>query len=300
MKIKAVKPKIWNFEVVKGEDAWKEVVYAARVSGVPSRIDGEKVLRMMIENDYGSVLEHVIIKFDIKMTKGCAPELLEHRMASHSGFSTRFNHANKGILELKFEKQNNVYEIIIPPHLLEKNGEEENKKKKREIQRNIFLREVEQNLNSYEKFLNEGLARESARYILPFCQAVAIYHYTINLRSLINMFSLRLCVRMGPEFRCLAAQLYFDLIAELPIIRGMLGCRGFIRGTCPESNVTGVRVGDPHPFYFPCLFKNPHSDIFIPTAKELREGISVGKFNKEKAVAAQEKVFAKWAKWEGE
>ena len=70
MKIKAVKPKIWNFEVVKGEDAWKEVVYAARVSGVPSRIDGEKVLRMMIENDYTSVLEHVIIKFDIKMAKG--------------------------------------------------------------------------------------------------------------------------------------------------------------------------------------------------------------------------------------
>ena len=294
MKIKAVKPKIWNFEVVKGEDAWKEVVYAARVSGVPSRIDGEKVLRMMIENDYGSVLEHIIIKFDIKMAKGCAPELLEHRMSSHSGFSSRYNKADKGMSELKLEKQDDVYEIIAPWHLLEvKDQETENHLKD-------FLNGITKSLEAYERLINEGLPRESARYALPFCQAVAIYHFTINLRSLINFFSLRLCVRSAPEMRCLASQLYFNLADKLPIIKGMIGCRGFIRGTCPESNVTGVRAGEPHPFYPCCLFKNPNSDIFIPTAKELKKGISVERFNKEKAVAAQEKIFERWARWEGE
>ncbi len=285
MKIKAVKPKIWNFEVVKGKDAWKEVVYAARVSGVPSRIEGEKVLRMMIENDYGSVLEHIIIKFDIKMTKGNAPELLEHRMTSHSGFSTRYIQANKGI-----EKEEPIYEIIVPYHLLED--------KNQEFQR-IFLEKIKQSIETYESFIDAGLPRESARYLLPFCQAVAIYHFTINLRSLLNLFSLRLCVRTSPEFRCLASQLYFNLTNKLPIIKGMVGCRGFIRGTCPESNVTGVRTGEPHPSYPSCLFKNPNSDIFIPTTKELRKGVNAKKFNKEKAVAAQEKVFTKWAKWEG-
>lgn len=80
----------------------------------------------------------------------------------------------------------------------------------------------------------------------------------------------------------------------------MVGCRGFIKGTCPEANVTGVRKGESHPFYPVCLFKNPNSDIYIPTTKELRKGIRVRKFNKEKAVEVQERVFAKWAKWEGE
>ena len=295
MKIKAVKPKIWNFEVVKGEDAWKEVVYAARVSGVPSRIDGEKVLRMIIGNDYGSALEHIIIKFDIEMSKGCAPELLEHRMASHSGFSTRYVKANnKEALELEFKKQDSVYEIIAPCHLLEA------KDQKTESRLRIFLNGIIKSLEAYERLIDEGLPRESARYALPFCQAVAIYHFTINLRSLLNFFSLRLCVRSAPEMRCLASQLYFNLTEKLPIIRGMVGCRGFIKGTCPEANVTGVRTGEQHSFYPVCLFKNPNSNIFIPTTKELRKGISVGKFNKEKAVAAQEKVFAKWARWEGE
>jgi len=135
---------------------------------------------------------------------------------------------------------------------------------------------------------------------LPFCQAVAIYHFTINLRSLLNLLSLRLCVRTSPEFRCLAAQLYFNLTKELPIVRGMIGCRGFIKGVCPEANVTGVRKGKSHPFYPPCLFKNPNSDIFIPTINELREGVKIKKFNREKAIEAQEKVFAKWARWERE
>lgn len=289
MEIKAVKPKIWNFEVVKGEDAWKEVVYSARMSGVPPTVSGEDVFKMIIGNDYSSALEHIIVKFDIQMTKGNAPELLEHRMASHSGYSTRYIKADEGV-----GKKKPVYEIIIPLHLLKEDSESENSNKV------IFLERIKQSIETYEKFINDGVPRESARYTLPFCQAVGIYHFTMNLRSLLNFLSLRLCVRTSPEMRCLATQLYFNLTERLSIIRGLVGCRGFIKGTCPEANVTGVRKGESHPFYPVCLFKNPNSDIFIPTTKELREGISTGKFNKEKAVEAQERVFAKWAKWEGE
>ena len=283
MKIKTVKPKIWNFEIIKGEDAWKEVVYSARMSGVPPTVSGEDVFKMIIKNDYGSALEHIIIKFDIQMTKGNAPELLEHRMASHSGYSTRYIQANKGM-----EKKEPAYEIIVPYHLLD------NRNLKFQ---GIFLEKIKQSIETYEKFIEEGLPRESARYMLPFCQAVGIYHFTINLRSLLNLLSLRLCVRTSPEMRCLAAQLYFNLTEKLPIIKGVVGCRGFSKGICPEANVTGVREGDSHPFYPVCLFKNQKSDVFIPTRKELRKGISVEKFNRGKALEAQENVFAKWAMW---
>jgi hypothetical protein len=145
-------------------------------------------------------------------------------------------------------------------------------------------------LENYEKFLNEGLPRESARYILPFCQAVGIYHVTINLRSLLNLLGLRLCVRASPEFRCLASQIYFNLIKKLPIMRGLVGCRGFMRGACPENEVREKTN---------CQFKNQNSKIFIPTIKEIKKGVKLKKLDQNEILKAQEKIFKIWANWEG-
>ena len=286
MKVIIVKPKIWNFEVIKGKDAWKEVVYSGRVSGIPAHVPDDFIFNMMVDNDYSSTLEHIVIKFDIRTAKGNAPELLEHRMMSHTGYSTRYIKADQGM-----DKEEASYEIIMPWHLLKLN--------KDHPQRQEFRKGVLQTIESYEKLIEAKIPRESARYTLPFCQAVGIYHITINLRSLLNLLSLRLCVRTSPEFRCLTAQLYFLLNQHFPAMAGHIGCRGFIRGTCPESGVTGVRAGEQSRIYPPCLFKNNQSEIFIPTTKELRKGINISEFNKEKAIQAQEAYCAHWAKWEG-
>lgn len=284
--IKFVRPDVWNFLVVGGADAWTEVVYSARMSGVPPQVRDEDVFRMIVENNYMSALEHVIIKFDVKMSKGNAPEFLEHRIMSHSGYSTRYVEVSQGV-----GKKEPAYEVIAPFHLLT------------EEQRNsgavgLLTSSFNDSVNAYAQILSKGVPREIARYVLPFGQAVGIYHVTINLRSLLNLLSLRLCVRSSPEFRCIAAQLYFKLLEELPALRGLVGCRGFMSGVCPESNVTGVRVGAQHPFYPACLFKSPESDFYIPTLKEARKGLAAKSFDREKAVYAQEKVFRKWASWE--
>ncbi len=285
IEIKIVKPRISNFEVVKGKNTWEEVVYSARMSGVPPEIQGEDVFQMMVSNDYGSALEHIIIKFDLKMTKGNAPEWLEHRIVSHSGYSTRFIKASEGI-----DKEKPVYEIILPWHLLKMESNDQ--------QREAFWESVLQSIETYEKLLEWGVPRESTRYILPFCQAVGIYHVTINLRSLLNLLGLRLCVRVSPEFRCLASQMYFDLIEQLPIMRELVGCRGFMKSVCPESGVTGVRKGKQHPVYPPCFFRNSKTNIYIPTKEDIRNKKG-NLFNVQKAVETQERVFKKWADWKG-
>jgi len=282
IKIKLVKPKIWNFEVLKGKDAWKEVVYSARVSGVPPVVSNESVFRMMVDNDYGSALEHIIIKFDLKMTKGNAPEFLEHRIISHTGYSTRYIQVSKGL-----DRKAPAYEVILPLHLLKTDNPAGN----------TIRDQVEVAIRTYENLLSQGLPKEIARYVLPFAQAVGIYHVTINLRSLLNLLSLRLCVRVSPEFRCIASQLYFNLIRELPIMRGLIGCRGFLRGSCPESAVTGVRVGKQHPFYPPCPFKTPDTPVYIPTKAEIREGCKTQTFDTEKALKTQEQIFQTWTDW---
>jgi len=283
--IKIVKPLIWNFSVVAGKEAWKEVVYSARMSGVPPEVKDVDVFKMLIANDYRSAVEHVIIKYDIKLSKGNAPEFLEHRMASHSGYSTRYIEVSQGL-----DKKEPAYEVILPLHLLKGSL-------KKDEADHLLTGSVTESVEKYKELLSKGTPREIARYALPFAQAVGVYHVTMNLRSLLNLLSLRLCVRSSPEFRCVAAQLYLLLVEELPLARGLIGCRGWMNGTCPESGVTGVRAGEQHPNYPVCLFKGADSDIYIPTTKELRAGVTVKKFDKEKALSSQEKQFAKWAEW---
>jgi len=290
--IKEVKPQIWNFEVMRGKDAhkegagaWEEVVYSARMSGVPPEAQGKDVFKMIVQNDYSSALEHVIIKFDVKMAKGNAPEFLEHRMVSHTGFSTRFIKASEGI-----DKKEPVYEIIMPWHLLKLKS----LKDKEPSQKKTFLKSIKMGIETYERLLQEGLPRESARYALPFCQAVGIYHVTINLRSLLNLLGLRLCVRVSPEFRCLAAQLYFKLLEELPIMKGLVGCRGFMNKVCPE--VGAVSLGKDSS-YSSCAFRNFGTRIFIPSWEEVMNGLGTN-FNIIQAIKVQEQIFRRWASWE--
>lgn len=284
VEITAVKPQIWNFELVGGADAWKEVAYSGRVSGVPDVVKDEEIFNMITKNDYASALEHMIIKFDIKMSKGNAPELLEHRMTSHSGYSTRYIKVHEGI-----EKKEPAYEVIVPWDLLKLKDDDPIKQE--------FMKGVSQGVESYVKLLELGATTESSRYTLPFAQAVGTYHMTVNLRSMLNLLGLRLCVRTSPEFRCLAAQLYSVLIEKLPLARGLVGCRGFMKGVCPESNVTGVRTGEQHQHYPPCPFKTPGTEVFIPVQEEM--GNIEKPFDRAKATDVQEGVFKKWAAWEG-
>jgi len=283
-----IKPTVWNFEVVNRENAFKEVVYSARVSGVPDIVKDERVFSMMVENDYGSALEHIIIKFDVKMSKGNAPELLEHRIMSHSGYSTRYIEISKGI-----DKDSEGYEVIVPLHLLNSAGEKDKDETGKKIIENL-----KNAVSLYREINKQGVPREIARYVLPFAIAAGTYHVTINLRSLLNFLSLRLCVRASPEMRAIASQIYFALIEKLPELRSLIGCRGFMRGCCPESDVTGVRVGKQIKSYPICLFKSPESEIFIPTIKEMRNNNKFIKFYREKAVKAQEILFKKWANLE--
>ncbi|MEA1924916.1 MAG: FAD-dependent thymidylate synthase [Candidatus Altiarchaeota archaeon] len=285
LKIKKVKPKVWNLEVIKGVEAWKEVVYSARMSGVPPQVKDRNCFRMMIENDYSSSLEHIIIKFDLKMSKGNAPEFLEHRMVSHSGYSTRYIEVSKGI-----EKKEDAYEVIIPEHLLDNEIKTESG--------GLLSDNIDESIKAYRNLVDKKVPREIARYMLPFAQAVGIYHVTINLRSLLNMLSLRLCVRSSPELRCIASQLYIKLIKELPQMQDLVGCRGFMKGCCPESGVTGVRAGEQHKHYPVCPFKFPDTGIYIPTVKELRKGVTVKEFDKEKALKTRESLYRKWMSWE--
>jgi thymidylate synthase (FAD) len=205
-----------------------------------------EIVRMIVENDYMSAIEHISFTFDIKeMSIAASREFLEHRISSHTGRSTRYNEEEGFGYYLPKEIKNN------PKALKE------------------FENAMEASEEAYKKLKDIGVKREGRRYVLPMAMHCR-YLWTLNARSLINFLSLRLCVRAAPELKELAKKLHRIVVDIYPEIFDGIDCRGRIMGVCPENE---VREG------FPCPYKKCGGKLYVPTKKELKKPKS--KLNKE-------------------
>jgi thymidylate synthase (FAD) len=191
------------------------VAEAAKVSGVFSTQSSKEIVELIVDNDYSSVLEHIYFTFDIsRISVALSRELLEHRIASHTARSTRY-----------MEERGFGYYV---PKELERKGKEEEAR--------IYREAMKSAKDAYTKLREFGIAREHARYVLPLALHTH-YVVTMNVRSLINFFMLRLCVRAAPEIRELAMRMYKICLEEYPDIFSKIWCRGFTLGICPENEV---------------------------------------------------------------
>ncbi|MHC1577465.1 MAG: FAD-dependent thymidylate synthase [Candidatus Methanospirareceae archaeon] len=198
------------------EDGVNLVAETAKVSGSLSEQSAEEILGLITENDYSSVLEHISFTFDIsEISVALSRELLEHRVGvSHTARSTRYN-------------EEEGFGYFVPDEL----------SKKQNFNANLAFTAAMRNAKeSYKKLRRLGVAREQARYVLPLALHTH-YVVTMNARSLINFFMLRLCVRAAPEMQALAKRLHEICVAEYPDIFSRVGCRGVTWGVCPENEV---------------------------------------------------------------
>ena len=221
-------------------DGVKLVAESCRVSGIPENLSDEEIVRMVVENDYTSAIEHIYFTFDIsEISIALSRELLEHRIASHTARSTRYN----------IEKD---FGYVIPPPIREDEELVKIFKEAMESARQYYIK-------IYEKMIEKGYSKSEAlevsRYVLPMATHTH-YVWTINARSLINFLGLRLCKRAAPEIRELAQKIY-DIVVEIyPEIFKDIGCRGYNLGLCPENE---ARPKD-------CPYRER-----IPTKKEVKE-----------------------------
>ncbi len=219
----------------------KLVAKSARVSGVPEDLSDEEIVRMIVENDYTSALEHISFTFDLKdISIALSRELLEHRIASHTARSTRY-------------QEEGGFGYFIPAEI--KNDKEARKQYK------ATMKELSK---AYLDLKEMGISRESRRYVLPIA-AHTNYVWTVNARSLLNFLGLRLCVRASPEIRDLARKLHDIVVDIYPEIFKDMGCRGQNLAVCPENEVRDSPQGKG------CPHKVKGSKTYIPTKKEVRE-----------------------------
>lgn len=219
------------------------IAHSARVSGVPEDLPDSEIVRMIVENDYSSALEHISFTFDIKkISIALSRELLEHRIASHTARSTRY------IEEGEFE-------YYVP---------EEFKKDAKLLE--LYDDTMKYISNVYKELRNMGATRESTRHILPL-GAHTNYIWTVNARSLINFLGLRLCVRAAPEIKELARNVHRLVVGPYPEIFKDMGCRGQNLAVCPENEVRDSPQGKG------CPYKVKGSRAYIPTKKDVRKKV---------------------------
>ncbi len=161
-------------------DAEKTMAHIARVSN-PNNQDNPNyagLLRYCIKHNHWSVFEQSSMTLEIETTRAIAAQILRHRSFTFQEFSQRYAQSNElGEIELpdlrrqdKKNRQNSTDDL--DPFV----------KQKLEAQM-ITLFSSAQSL--YNQMINEGVAKECARMVLPLCTPTKIY-MTGSCRSWIH------------------------------------------------------------------------------------------------------------------
>jgi len=173
--------------------------------------DIERILRAVILKNHHSVLEHVNFTFAISgVSRVLTHQLVRHRIASYSQLSQQRTDSSR-------------LQFTIPP----------------EIQQHPELAEEYQSTmvrcqELYKRFVQCGISRGSARYILPSGFTTRIVA-TMNARSLFNLLAQRECEVEEWEFRQVAHLMHAKLIKVAPDIFRFAGPPCETYGFCPEG-----------------------------------------------------------------
>ena len=161
-------------------DAEKTMAYIARVSN-PSKQDNEKfagLLKYCIKHNHWSVFEQSSMTLEIETTRAIAAQILRHRSFTFQEFSQRYADSTKlgeiPIPELRRQDEKNRQNST--------NDLDEFVKQKLELQMNTLFSSA---TALYQQMLEEGVAKECARMVLPLCTPTRIY-MTGSCRSWIH------------------------------------------------------------------------------------------------------------------
>jgi thymidylate synthase (FAD) len=176
--------------VSQGIDNVQELVaYCARVSNPANQTNtdtSERLIRYLIKHAHWSPLEMVSACVEIETTRDIARQILRHRSFSFQEFSQRYAVADLG-WELKDARlqdtQNRQNSIETDDTLLATDWERAQK-------RAIYAAERE-----YKWALENGIAKEQARAVLPEGLTVSRLYMQGTLRSWVHYIELR----SGPE-----------------------------------------------------------------------------------------------------
>ncbi len=184
------------------------IAYCARVSS-PNQENPNyaKLLQFCIREGHWSVFEMVDMTLEITTTRAIAPQILRHRSFSFQEFSQRYAKAST------FE----TYEARRQDLKNRQNSlddfDEATKQWFRDVQREVW----EHSYKRYEEAIEKGIAKESARALLPLNTVTRLYMKG-SVRSWIHYFQVRCDAATQKEHRDIALAARDIFIQHFPTV----------------------------------------------------------------------------------
>jgi thymidylate synthase (FAD) len=200
-------------------EAESQIVYCARVSNPKSQEEGkspERLIRYLAKHKHVSPFEMASACFEITTTRDIAAQILRHRSFSFQEFSQRYSASNllghAQLPELRYQDHANKQNSLDDDFgVLAEEFEERIK--------DVF----EKTDRLYQDMLAKGVAKESARKILPLNTPTRLY-MSGTIRSWIHYLQIRTGVETQREHRDIALGIQDILKEHLPAIYTSLLC----------------------------------------------------------------------------
>tara|TARA_B100001029_G_scaffold151112_1_gene133450 strand:- start:1313 stop:1957 length:645 start_codon:yes stop_codon:yes gene_type:complete len=193
-------------------DAEKTMAYIARVSN-PANQENENysgLLKYCIKHNHWSVFEQSSMTVEIETTRAIAAQILRHRSFTYQEFSQRYADAK-------------LLETIELPEL--RRQDTKNRQNSIDDLDSKVVEKLEKQMNTlfssafslYNQMLEEGVAKECARMVLPLCTPTRIY-MTGSCRSWIHYINLRSSNGTQKEHMLIAQAVKKIFIEQFPAV----------------------------------------------------------------------------------
>jgi len=198
-------------------NAQAEIIEMARVSAPKNAKNmetGPRLLRFLITNKHWSPFEMANMCVEILTTRGISPQILRHRSFSFQEFSLRYANANEigRISTPQLRSQDFKNRQNSTNDLESRLGGERLASLYRRV--SSHLEDAE---HLYQELLSEGVAKESARFLLPLAAPSKLF-MNGTLRSWIHYIDLRTGNGTQAEHKAIADQCKAIFTNEFPII----------------------------------------------------------------------------------
>jgi thymidylate synthase (FAD) len=205
-------------------DANELIAYTARVSNPANQSNSEtapKLLRYLIKHQHWSPFEMVHMTLEIKTTRDISRQILRHRSFSYQEFSQRYaesEHFSTRMARLQDPKnRQNSIEIGEDYGV----GSEGVKTSTNALVENWCMKQrevINKSKEVYNWALDNGIAKEQARVVLPEGNTMTTVYMAGSLRSWIHFCKLRMGEETQKEHRIVAEQCWEHVKIHFPDI----------------------------------------------------------------------------------
>lgn len=203
--------------MIEGVDTAEQFIsYCARVSNPNNQLNNdtaEKLLTYCVKNKHWSIFETVNIVMEIKTTRDIGRQILRHRSFSFQEFSQRY----AAVQDMSEPREARLQDAKNRQNSIETN--DPSLEQAWETAQNIIL---DLSKEYYQWAIDNGIAKEQARVVLPEGLTMSTMYMSGSLRSWLHYIHIRTEAGTQKEHRLIAQECKKIILEQFPSLKNVL------------------------------------------------------------------------------